>query len=35
MDDVKMDLRNTGVKRWRTRALGRMGTCHEASQGQT
>jgi len=24
MDDVKLDLRNTGVKRWRTRAVGRI-----------
>jgi hypothetical protein len=23
MDDVKLDLRNMGVKRWRTRALDR------------
>jgi hypothetical protein len=33
--DVEWDLRNMGVKRWRTRVLtNRMGIYHEGSQGQ-
>jgi hypothetical protein len=37
MDDVKLDLRNMGVKRRRRNSFGqnKLGICHQGSQGQT